>query len=275
MGDIVASDQLRRIGADQENIFRSLAPGFIHVWFVSGEDIDDAEILRQGASDLTATEVARSAKFAKPEDLHRFIVGRWMLRLLLGTYSLVDPRKITFVINQDGRPELTGLNRSHIHFSLSHTDGLVACALTSGTAIGLDTERIRPSRCDMEVACNYFSIAACRDIFDASEGSQPERFFEYWVLMEACAKARGNGLAHPAAGSFIIENADRSRIRFVPLKTNDETAWNFWLLEPATEYRMAVALAGQPSGSPVVRRLRANGSSNIICRTVAASVTFG
>jgi 4'-phosphopantetheinyl transferase len=235
--------------------------------------MDDPAVLRRGASELTAPEVARAARFAKPEDRHRFIIGRWMLRHLLAAYSLAVPRKITFAINQHGRPELAGLNRLRIHFNLSHTDGLVACAFTSGTEIGIDVERMRPSRFDMEVACNYFSVAACRDIIDASEGLQTERFFEYWVLMEACAKARGTGLVRPAVGSFVFENAGRSRIRFMPSQANDPTAWNFWLVEPAVEYRMAVAMAGEPSGPPIVRRLRPDGSYNTISRTVASSGT--
>ena len=273
MGDITAGDPLRRVGLDEEKLSGSLAPGCVHVWCVTGEDMDDPAVLRRGASDLTAPEVARAARFAKPEDRHRFIIGRWMLRHLLAAYSLAVPRKITFAINQHGRPELAGLNRLRIHFNLSHTDGLVACAFTSGTEIGIDVERMRPSRFDMEVACNYFSVAACRDIIDASEGLQTERFFEYWVLMEACAKARGTGLVRPAVGYFVFENAGRSRIRFLPSQANDPTAWNFWLVEPAVEYRMAVAMAGEPSGPPIVRRLRPDGSYNTISRTVASSGT--
>src|SRR5215471_9230158 len=106
----------------------SLAPGCIHIWCVNGEDIDDPALLRQGASDLTAPEVARAERFVKRGDRHHFIIGRWMLRHLLGEYSLAVPREITFALNEHGRPELAGLNRLRIQFNLSHTDGLVACA---------------------------------------------------------------------------------------------------------------------------------------------------
>jgi 4'-phosphopantetheinyl transferase len=251
----------------------SLASGCIHIWCVDGKDINDPVILRRGASDLTASEVARAERFVKQEDRHRFIVGRWMLRHLLGKYSLAVPREITFAINQHGRPELVGLNRLRIHFNLSHTDGLVACAFTSGTAIGIDVERMRQSSFDMEIACNYFSTAACRDILHATGGSRMERFFEYWVLMEAYAKARGTGLVH-TEGSFVFENGDRSRIRFIPSRAKDRTVWNFWLAAPARGYRMAVAVAARPSGPPIVRRLRPDGSYNATFRTLASTEAF-
>jgi 4'-phosphopantetheinyl transferase len=274
MDNITTSDPLRRVALDEDTPFASLAPGCVHVWCVTGEDIDDPAVLRQGASDLTAPEVARAGRFAKQEDRRRFIIGRWMLRHLLGAYSLAVPRKITFAINQHGGLELAGLNRLRIHFNLSHTDGLVACAFTSGTEIGIDVERMQPSRVDMEIAYNYFSVTAYRDILNASEDSRTERFFEYWVLMEACAKARGTGLVRPAVGCFVLEDAGRSRIRFIPSQANDPIAWNFWLVEPAVEYRMAVAMAGERSGPPIVRRLRPDGSYNTICRTVTSGGTF-
>ncbi len=138
-----------------------------------------------------------------------------MLRHLLGKHSLAVPREITFAINQHGRLEFVGFNRLRIQFNLSHTDGMVACAFTSGAEIGIDVEPVRQSRFDMEIAHNYFSAAACRDILRASGDSRTERFFEYWVLMEAYAKARGAGLVH-TEGSFVFETGDRSRIRFIP-----------------------------------------------------------
>ena len=196
-----------------------------------------------------------------------------MLRHLLSKYLLAAPGEITFAINQNGRPELVGLNRPGIHFNLSHTDGLVVCAFTSGTAIGIDVERMRQSSFDMEVVRNYFSAAAGRDILQASGDSRTERFFEYWVLMEAYAKARGTGLADNE-GSFVLENGDRSRIRFSPSHAKDRAVWNFWMAEPALGYRMAVAVAATPSRPPIVRRLRPDGSDDATFRTIASTEAF-
>ena len=89
----------------------SLASGCVHIWCVNGKDIDDPALLRRGAIDLTASEVARADRFVKREDRHRFIIGRWMLRDLLAKYLVGAPREITFAINQHGRPELAGPNQ--------------------------------------------------------------------------------------------------------------------------------------------------------------------
>jgi 4'-phosphopantetheinyl transferase len=264
---------MNSIAPDEGPPSASLAFGCIHIWCVNGEDIDDPALLRQGASDLTAPEVARAERFVKREDRHHFIIGRWMLRHLLSKYSPAVPREITFAINEHGRPELAGLNRVGIHFNLSHTDGLVACAFTSGTAIGIDVERMRQSSFDMEIACDYFSAAARRDILRASGDSRTERFFEYWVLTEAYAKARGTGLVD-TEGSFVLESGDRSLIRFIPSQARDRTAWNFWLAAPAPGYRMAVALAAKPSRPPIVRRLRPDGSYDATFQTLASTEAF-
>jgi len=280
MGDVAAEpidagDLAKRVAtADAERLSASLSPGRVHVWCVTGEDIDDPALLRQGVTDLSATEAARAARFARREDRHHFIIGKWMLRHLLAAYLSTAPRDIVFATNQHGRPELAGCNRLPLHFNLSHTDGLVACAFASGIKIGIDAEYVRPSRFDIEVARNYFSVEAWRDILDGCGISQTERFFEYWVLTEARAKARGVGLLRPADGSFVHERDDRSRIRFVSSQASDPTDWTFWLSEPAAGYRMAVAMAGEPDGPPIVRRLRPDGFCGTNCRTIASSRAF-
>lgn len=86
-----------------------------------------------------------------------------------------------------GKPYLS--NHLDIHFNLSHTAGLVACAAGS-RPVGIDAEKIRP-----------FPRAVLRKltekerIYIQSSERQDEDFMRVWTMKEACIKMTGEGLA--------------------------------------------------------------------------------
>lgn len=243
----------------------------IHIWCVTGEDLDDAAALRRAEMELDPSEIARAAKFLRPADRHRFITSRGMLRRVLGVYLRTAPREIVFSTNDYGRPELAGPVQAPVRFNLSHTDGFVAGAFTWDTEIGIDAEHIRSEHSDLQVARRHFPVSAYRDLDNMPEGCRPTRFCEYWVLMEAYAKARGRGLSLPLRDSvFAFERSDRSMIRFAATSGAPQPHWRFWLMAPSPDHRMAVAAAGD-ARQVVIRRLGPDGASPMAFPFVASS----
>ena len=97
----------------------STAPG--HVWSppptdltLSGDDVhvwraalDQPEWrIRQLASTLSADERARAARFYFEHDRRHFIVGRGLLRAILGCYLGIEPHRLAFGYGAHGKPAL-------------------------------------------------------------------------------------------------------------------------------------------------------------------------
>ena len=85
-----------------------------------------------------------------------------------------------------GKPYLVG---ETLHISLSHTQGLVCCAVSEKTC-GVDCEYPRAvSQSTMRRVCTEKEL---RDIFAADDPCA--RFMVYWTLKESISKKRGTGL---------------------------------------------------------------------------------
>ncbi len=111
--------------------------------------------------------------------------------------SLLEKRGISGVsleVAPDGKPYLEG---SGLFVSITHSDQLVACAL-SEEPVGIDAERIRPLRVGLvRYAClpeewQYISQGEIFDVFLEEENAM-RRFFEVWTAKEAFYKKNGEG----------------------------------------------------------------------------------
>ena len=106
--------------------------------------------------------------------------------------------------NVHGRPEI--LDRPagvpDLRFNLSHTDGLIACAVTIGREVGVDVEHVG-RRLTHDIAGRFFAPREVADLKSLPVAEQPRVFFDYWTLKEAYIKARGFGLALPL-GDFAF-----------------------------------------------------------------------
>ena len=89
---------------------------------------------------------------------------------------------------QLGKPYLKGENMPHI--SLSHTKGIVCCAV-SRKNVGIDAEyprRVRGSAAER--------VCTPAELWDIQSSPNPAaRFLAYWTLKESISKCRGTGLS--------------------------------------------------------------------------------
>ena len=83
-----------------------------------------------------------------------------------------------------------------LHFSLSHTRGLAACAVGRPYALGIDAEAWR-TPAPIELASRYFAPTEVRLLIARAPAERPSTFYRLWTLKEAYLKATGQGLAAP------------------------------------------------------------------------------
>ncbi|HXG89189.1 MAG TPA: 4'-phosphopantetheinyl transferase superfamily protein [Vicinamibacterales bacterium] len=202
---------------------------------------------------LTDDEKQRAQRFAQRDDATRFIVGRALARTMLSRFADVSPEAWEFVIGEHGRPELARRppGAPDLRFNLTHTTGMVACALTIGREVGVDIEHIN-RRLSYEVPERFFSPQEVADLRALPEADQPTVFFDYWTLKEAYIKARGLGLALPLRQfTFMRSDGHAPSIAFAPELHDDADSWQFAQFWPSADHRMAVAVRRTGADLPI------------------------
>lgn len=202
---------------------------------------------------LSKDEEARMARLVFDRDRRRFLLTRALVRTMLSRYAGVAPADWSFVANVHGRPEILERPRGvpDLRFNLSHTDGLIACAVTIGRDVGVDVEHIG-RRLTHDVAGRFFAPREVNDLQSRPAEERHKIFFDYWTLKEAYIKARGLGLALPLADfAFTLSPPAPPAIAFEPSLDDDPAAWQFYQDWPTPHHRLGLAVRREGADLPV------------------------
>ncbi len=138
---------------------------------------------------LSSTEQNRSIGYTNWQDKQAYILGRLLLRHLLGHFC---EKRVLDVIKYDafGKPYLEG----GPSFNLSHSGGYVVCAMASSLFVGIDVEECLPGieKDLFESICTSNEWAVAK-----SQGLPLSLFYNIWTKKEAVLKANGKGLSVP------------------------------------------------------------------------------
>lgn len=141
---------------------------------------------------LSSDELERAARFHFDIHRHRFVVGRGILRRLLGLYTGEDPAAIKLFYGRHGKPSL--LDRD-LHFNLSHSDDRVVVAFTRIAPVGVDVECFRLMPEVTQIAESFFSPLEFRAMAGMPDAERNIAFWRCWTRKEAIIKASGDGLS--------------------------------------------------------------------------------
>jgi len=223
-------------------------PGHIEIAYRVTECLDDASIQALWPL-LSPDERDRCQRFMFARDRRDFAAAHVLLRRTLSRYGDLAPEAWTFVVDTNGKPSLppaAGCTRP-VSFNISHTHGLVACAVARDVDVGVDVEAIDRAADGLEIAERFFARAELAELEGCAASARAERFTELWTLKEAYLKAVGSGLAHPLdTFAFRFGDDDRNALWFTPPPGASATDWTFALYAPSPRHRLAIAV---PSGS--------------------------
>jgi 4'-phosphopantetheinyl transferase len=224
----------------------ALETGEIHVWSVH-LDPSPSEVTRLGRL-LAEDEWARANRFRFEQHRRQYVVGRGVLRTLLGAYLGERPEAIRFRYGPRGKPFLEPpLDAGALQFNLSNSSEMALVGLVTGAEIGVDIEYRKPMP-DCEQISERFFSASERQVLRGIPGPRKEEaFFNCWTRKEAYLKAVGEGLAAPL-DSFDVTLAPGDPPRMLTLEGDPARAarWFFHHLLPAEGYVGAVAIEGGP-----------------------------
>ena len=225
----------------------------VHVDLVHTDSVDDSTREDAYRALLSSEETERMARLIFERDRRRFLLTRALVRTMLSRYASVAPADWVFIANVHGRPEIFDRPRGvpDLRFNISHTEGLIACAVTIGREVGVDVEHIG-RRLTYDVAGRFFAPKEVTDLKSLPADEQPKVFFDYWTLKEAYIKARGFGLALPL-GDFAFTLSPRSspQIAFEPALDDDPSTWQFYQDWPTPQHRLGLAVRRDGADLPI------------------------
>jgi 4'-phosphopantetheinyl transferase len=178
---------------------RELAAGEVHVWRLS-LDIGEIPLPKIGEW-LSAEERQRADRFLREVHRSRFIVGRGMMRAVLGRYCDLPPERLQLQYGANGKPELAPIHGARrgggaLHFNLAHSGEVGMLAVTRCGPVGVDIEQVRNDLQFQQLVARFFSEREAAEFSKLSPEQQPAAFFNLWTRKEALLKAMGEGIGH-------------------------------------------------------------------------------
>lgn len=170
----------------------------VDVFWVSINSVTSTQ-LESSAQVLDDGEAATYQRYETDFKRVEFLVGRMLAKVLVAQKLGKSPCDIAFKKNIYGKPYLPN---DRLFFNLSHTQGMVVCALSDHWMTGVDVERIR--KYDSSIMDVAFAPCEIRAIQEQPSGQLiDEMFYRTWTRKEALVKALGKGFSIPPL-SFCV-----------------------------------------------------------------------
>ena len=184
-----SAEPIQSIAPPRCTVSPTLERGIIHVW--RGSLDQEPEVHRRLDALLSGDERERARRFRFDRDRARYVVGRGLLRLLLGRYVDVDAAALRFGYGPHGKPALLG---GGPHFNLAHSGATALYAFSSSSQLGVDVELMQPDFTDDGIAERFFSPLEVETLRALRNEDRAQAFLTCWTRKEAFLKARGDGL---------------------------------------------------------------------------------
>tara|TARA_B110000467_G_C18225369_1_gene425510 strand:+ start:97 stop:993 length:897 start_codon:yes stop_codon:yes gene_type:complete len=260
-----------------------LAKNDIHLWVAKPQDFtadallfkDDElkGLLERYRALLTPEESKKQQRYKFDKDKHDALITRAFIRDLLSYYADIAPQDWRFKKGEKDKPEIIN-SPIPLRFNISHTKGLIICAVTLNDDIGCDVENIERKNDVLAIAERYFSQAETAQLFSMPIEKQRSRFFDYWTLKESYIKAWGLGLAIPLGdftftlgdeplqsnSTFTIKNG--IHLSFAQHREDKSEIWRSWLLYPnkttkdEVQHRIALSVRAKVNNQSSDYKLR-------------------
>ncbi|MCP9772304.1 4'-phosphopantetheinyl transferase superfamily protein [Synechococcus sp. Tobar12-5m-g] len=163
---------------------------------------------------LSAEEQARLERLRRADDRDRFLLGRGVLRLLLGTLCGEDPAGLELATGPYGKPRLADRDGARLpikppEFNIAHSGDLVLLGFHASRPVGVDVEWHRPGLAWAPIARRCLAPDLCESIEAQPAAARLPVFLRHWCRLEAQLKARGTGFGaslepNPSSSAEVV-----------------------------------------------------------------------
>jgi 4'-phosphopantetheinyl transferase len=173
----------------------------VEVWYALAADVRASGVKGRIEALLTAEERKRHAAYLFDVNKDEYLLTRALAHGALASRLGATPGSLAFVRNAYGRPELSP--RAALHFNLTNTVELVACAISADHEIGVDAEPLRRADTVLDISESVFRAPELAALKRLPADAARRRAVALWTLKEAYMKARGMGMSIPPLGFEI------------------------------------------------------------------------
>lgn len=224
----------------------------ISVWFARPEMASADEFLQFNRV-LDETERSRAGRFHFSEDRRAYVCAHALARCALEQISGVPARALRFRLGAYGKPDVSGFrDENRPRFNLSHTRGLVACAVARNRDLGVDVEQVSPDVDIDALAHQVFAADEVAYLQCLERHARRHAFFGIWTVKEAYIKAVGKGLSIPLQ-SFSVSLAERSLAIGDELHCDPDAGgsedWNVLVSQPLPNHALSVVVRTGAAGA--------------------------
>ncbi|WP_373282834.1 4'-phosphopantetheinyl transferase family protein [Edaphobacter dinghuensis] len=187
--------------------------GSVHVWSAAVPLL--APILNDPESLLSREELDRVDRFRPSGKKQEFLVGRALLRMILGSYCGIRPASVMFCYGHQGKPSVASTPHTsrRIAFNISHSIDIIVIAICEGEEIGVDVECLNYLGDVTPICMDILAEAEVGDVLALEVQQRRHAFCRYWVHKEAFLKQMGCGLSiAPRDVQVSFEGPGRSEI---------------------------------------------------------------
>jgi len=221
----------------------TLQGGDVHVWRTSLVQAED--YVERLFRILSPDEQAKAKRYRFVELQHHYIVGRGVLRELLGKYLNVPGASLEFAYGPQGKPMLAGAFAGHdIRFNVSHSGELALYAVTTGREVGVDVEYMKDLEDLESIVEHFFAPPEVEKLLSLPKEQRHEAFFNCWSRKEAFIKVTGKGVSY-GLDKFAVTLAPDEPARLLWVEGADAANWELLALDAQERYKAALCVEGQ------------------------------
>ena len=223
---------------------RPLPATDLHMWNVPLETAPQ-EFARLHSL-LSADEIARAERFYFERDRFRYIIGRGILRTLLGKYLGTEASEIQFNYGLHGKPAVESLSTGQaLQFNLAHSNDRAIFIFGWDRPVGIDIEHVRPLQDADRFAEQFYSTRETALINSLPGDDKWNAFYKLWTCKEAFLKAQGSGLTVPLNQvEIFLDGEEAARLISIGGDTEQAADWKLWIFNPLPGYQAAIAIQG-------------------------------
>lgn len=164
------------------------------LWLLDGNLIDAANI-DSLATGLGTSERKRYDNFVRAQRAREFLLGRALLRHAVQHIFSIDNASI-LITERQGNAPLLALAPPHacsqFYFSLSHSNGWIACATSMTCRIAVDIEDPHQPRDIDAVSAASMDEESLRWLTQQPQAQRAAAFYRWWGCQEALYKLAHN-----------------------------------------------------------------------------------
>jgi 4'-phosphopantetheinyl transferase len=190
---------------------------------------------------LTISEVERADRYVFEPDRRRSIVARGLLRLQLGWYLGIDPKKVPLSSGAFGKPGVS----APIEFNVTHSHDYVAFAFATGSRVGIDVQKIDHDRDVIDLSKRCLTAVEFDQLSRLPQKERAAAFYLLWSRKEAFLKGTGFGLTRSMQDVEVSMCRGRNSVlRGVVWDPAEVRRWSVRHLDIDPSYASAVACEG-------------------------------